>query len=376
MSGLKIYACSGIGKTEKADNIASYWRYDTKTAANTQAVNSLLVKINLGLTEAAYLRMSEEERVHILNEVDLYCICLYCADKYKGDPNLLHRAGEVIGMMVSLRYFESSGTDVDERDTYLDKLVGIVDEWMENDRYVENPEFMAWWEQNIEQKNIVFLTPDQQKAGEAALQEAVSGIGAADEAWKLDNDISNYLVNSKDYFLYTYFTEAQLAKLPAMFKVRRDAQLNLYQYCKDAFVGIYGSEEDLQDIIRDGIIRCFGEEPEVVCAEILKGDLKVSGIGVAPAAPIVFSAAMIVKIIIAVLTFVSTIIVAILKYVRDVKVARYQAISEEDANRGIPNPDDFDGLTLRGGGGTTKSAILFAIVLAGVALYKKFKRKK
>ena len=51
---LKIYACSGIGETDK--KTSAYWTDGTNSVSNTQAVNTLLAKINLAWAEYTNMR--------------------------------------------------------------------------------------------------------------------------------------------------------------------------------------------------------------------------------------------------------------------------------------------------------------------------------
>ena len=119
---LKIYACSGIGDAQQSGEY-QYWLDDTDTLENTQAVNSLLIKINGEWIKATcYRNLSKAKRLQALNLVDLYVVCLDAAKKYANNPDMLHKAGLVIGAMSSEGLFSCDSLNMNERDEYLDYL--------------------------------------------------------------------------------------------------------------------------------------------------------------------------------------------------------------------------------------------------------------
>ena len=69
---LKIYACSGIGSTD-AQEPSGFYTDGTSMLSNTQAVNTLLARINCLYIEANSLKgLSKEDRIDLLCEVDAY----------------------------------------------------------------------------------------------------------------------------------------------------------------------------------------------------------------------------------------------------------------------------------------------------------------
>lgn len=363
---LKIYACSGIGETDK--NPIGYWLDGTDTISNTQAVNTLLVKINTARIFANRLQtISKEERIALLNEIDWLSVALDAAKRFKGDNEKLYHAGEVISDMAKNGAFDGQSTDLREREERLEELIEKANSLYSDDAVKsEDPEFMAWWKNTIVARNKVGLNFGQQQNSRKALKKAadqIKGIGAADESWKENKDLSEYLLKGSEYFLYLYFTPAQLDKLPAVFKAKKNKQLKTYNYCKSLFVDIYGSEEDMQDIIVSGITDYFGATPEQVCEDITSGKRKVAGIGIATE--------IIVALISAAVTIVTAVISAICAMVAQTNVAKYGALDREVVESSVPDASDYDGLNFGGGTGTASSWFPIVAIGAGLLLLLK-----
>ena len=334
MAGLKIYACSGIGKTEDI----RYWSDNTDIAANTQAVNTLLSLINLTYAEATCLRIPESEKIEKLNKIDLYTVCLQAVYKYKDDPVELHHAGEVIGTMVHNGAFNYNSLNLKKRDTHLDVLLDAADGAMESDiELVTDAAFMQWYFDNVEVRNKVGLTKAEQKRGQEALNEiAVSGIGEAD-GWEKDASISEYLLNASDYFLYIFLTDEQLKGLSYMITAKRRTQYSIYDFCKSVFTKLYGSEDAMLNIIRTGIIQESGDTPENLCAQLCEIEAKDKGIG--------FSWGIFIAVLVAIapiIGYLVDLITGVLTYCQRVKEARYEALNDEIIAGGAPSTDDLE----------------------------------
>lgn len=322
MNKLKIYACSGVGE---AQLVMNYWLNNTQTTTNTQAVNTLLARINLAAAEYNYLNQSDEDKAKLLDTIDFYAVCLVYAGMYKDNPDKLHHAGEVIGRLYELGAFVNSSIDNDERDANLDSIFDKVEAIMDEDVSVSG-EFMSWWKTTIEQRNKVGMTEKQQQTWSHVADKAE--IGYAD--YNENKDLSRYLNDAGTYFLYTYFTDEQLKKMSAVVRMKAATQKKVYKWCKGSFVGVYGSEDEMQAIIRTGIISDFKDTPENVCASLAN---KGTGIGLDPS--------VIVAIIEATVTIIIAVISAICTYCAEVKVAEFAAVDTQAAVESTPNPDDW-----------------------------------
>lgn len=363
---LKIYACSGVGNAEHSNTPIAYWTDNTNTISNTQAINTLLARINLlNISMSRLQGVTPGQRIEYLNNIDMLCVCLDAAKRFKDDSEGLEYAGGVIYKMVVDGMFEFDNLNTNTRDTHLDELIAYANEQY-NDRTPIaniNPEFMQWWNETVVSRNKVGLNFVQQQNARRALKksaETIKGIGASD-AWKSNEELAEMLTNSGTYFLYTYFTADQLKKLPRIFAERRINQLKTYNYCKSMFVGIFGSEEEMQDVIRAGIINEFGEEPESVCEDVVSGKRQISGISS-------LTVTAIVTIVTAVLSFLGTLITSICDCIKETNIAKYGALDKEVIEEGVPNPEDFDRIKFDGDKKENSKLLTIAAIAAGLLL--------
>lgn len=344
---LNIYACSGVGdagQERKARFFYDYWLDNTRTVSNTQAVNTLLAMINSNYTDAAYLQLTTEERVRCLNNIDLLCCCLYYAKEYSGRKEDLHRAGNVIGSLYEDGFFEYDSIDNNDRDTHLDNLLNRLAEMVGDDTKQASGAWLSWWEEKVESRDKVAWSKELQEQVTQTLaqgDEKLSGIGDLD--WQANADLSQYLNNSKDYFMYLYFTDEQIRKMGnKRIELKRAKQQRVYDYCKAAFTDLYGSEDELQSIIRDSIKATFGCTPEKVCEDIVAGTRDIKAIGV-----LEWTIPAIIELVAALLSFVLGVISIILTCVAQVKAAKYAAVDKQTATGAIPDAGDYDPTMLK-----------------------------
>lgn len=370
---LKIYACSGIGNAEYSNTPIAYWTDNTNTISNTQAINTLLARINLLNISISRLQgITPEEKIECLNEIDMLCVCLDAAKRFKDDNEGLEYAGGVICKMMSDDMFAFDNLNTDSRDAHLDELIAYANEQYNDRTPISNinPEFMQWWNESVVSRNKVGLNFGQQQNARKALKKAVEiikGIGTVDWSqygdpnWLNNADLAEMLTKGAEYFLYTYFTVDQLKKLPRIFAERRINQLKTYNYCKSMFVGIFGSEEEMQLIIRAGIVDVMGEEPEDICDGIVSGKTKSIGI----------ATEVLVTIITAVISAVIAIVQAICNCIKETNIAKYGALDKEVIEEGVPNPEDFDGIKFDGDKKGSSKLLTIAAIGAGLLLLLK-----
>ena len=137
-----------------------------------------------------------------------------------------------------------------------------------------------------------------------------------------------------------YFTQEQFAKIPAVFKLKAKKQKQTYDYCKQLFVDVYGSEDEMKAIIYAGIVDYNEHTPEEICAKIASGE----PYGIGPA----WTVAEIISVISAVLTFLLGVITAICTSVAQTNVAKYGAMDKDSLDKSTPDASDFDGLDTSG----------------------------
>lgn len=374
---LKIYACSGLEDSAKSSvGGYKYWSDGSDPVNNTQAVNSLIAKINLCRSELINLAgLTEEDKIDLLNEIVFYNVCLYFEREYADDTKMLNKAGMAISKVFDGNKAYNTSLTVNNYSAYVDSLVSQVISAMDGNSILMMPKnFGTWWQKNVTNLNKIGLSENTRLTVRNAIVKRRESVGAARDGWQNDENIGEYLTNASEYFLYTYFTDAQLKKLPYVFRFRRKRQEYVYNYCKPFFVGVYGTEEDFQNVIRGGIVGYFKHQPEEVCAKIVNGD-EIENIGTGEeAAAAAWGAAEIVAVITACLSLVGSIILAIIDLVKQTKIAEEKSIDKDAANAGVPHPEDSKGKNFPAllGRDSEKSWITIALIAVGaLLLFKK-----
>lgn len=322
---LKIYACSGVGDVKLPT--VTFDNYGLKTTDNTQAVNTILIAMNSCRVRMENLEMSDSEREDYKQLLEVYKKCLQVAKSGKSNEEL-SRAGMEIAAEYGL------GSD-----------------------------FLDWWQNTIVPRNKVGLPETARKMVRKSMStaKAINGIGALN--WRDNEELTEYLTKGSEYFLYTYFTNAQLRKLPSIFAIKKKKQMQTYNYCKALFIGAYGSEAEMRRVIEDGIIQYFGHTPEEVCAKIASGERPDEKVGV-----IIWTVQGIVAIVMACLSFLASVIVAICQAVAQSRAAKYAAINKQMVDESIPNGSDWDDIDLGGGAKKLSGWLPFLAIGAGLLL--------
>ena len=377
---LSIYACSGIGSNAHVEHEKyDYWLDNTNSVTNTQAVNSLLARINTDAIEILNLELTDEEVLERLNEIDWYAATLYFVQQYESRADQIVQLRRAIGKAWDNGLFEYVEFDNKKRDLHLDEVIGKIAQYMD-DANIKEPSstFRAWWNEEVANKNKVGLTTDQQQKIIAMLaQRKVSGIGAN---YDQNPDLAKYLNNGAEYFLYTYATDEQINQLPKVFKNKRAIQRSIYNYCKEMYVGVFGSEKQMQEVIYSGIVATLHTTPQQaikdsVVAYNAKSSENTSGVGfVISAAAIVAIKAItaLIAAIGAILGIVYGIIVAICDCVKASEAAKWSAINDKIVEDGNPTDDDFKDFNL-GNKKKNNNTLLIgaAVVLAALLLGRK-----
>lgn len=183
-----------------------------------------------------------------------------------------------------------------------------------------------------------------------------------DAGWMRNETLRKYLGTAKDggcaeYFLYTFIPDSELGKYNAVIYKKRQQQLKTYAYVRELFVGYnYGSEAEMQAVIRKGIETTFGVTVEDVLSDIRLG--KQDAIGQ-------LDPATIAAIISAIVTIILAVISGIIEYCKSVKVAQYTAPTYQELEDSAPAATDITG--------TAKKKGLLYLAIAGLAwlLFKK-----
>lgn len=367
---LNIYACSGLEK--KPDTKGYEWWSDGYSAIDsTQAVNGLLVQINLRRSALQNLAgLTSVEKSELIRDINFYCVCLYFVRQYKSDIDMLTKVGMAIDAIGDKGGFDNTDASFMTSNQDITQLIASVQELLDAGNLEWKTERCeTWWRENILERSKVGLDAVQRKQIRRVLTEEKS-VGSVDNSWKNDANIAEYLTKGSEYFLYLYFTNDQLAKLPHIFSFKRKRQEATYEYCKTLFVQTYGTEQDMQDIIRAGIIGYFGAQPEDVCADIAKRKT-YEGVGDGGSAAMVgaLTVAEFISVLTVVLSFLGTVIGAICKMLADSKIAESKSIDQAAINASTPNPEDYEGINWDEIGGKSSNSILtWGLIAAGLLL--------
>ena len=366
---LKIYACSGIGENaESQEQLWQYWNDNTDCISNTQAVNTLLLLINRNYIEITRLAgMTREDKIANLNDIDVYVLCLHAAQHCAQHYTKLEKAGEVIGDMLLHGAFDLQSLNAVERDANLDSLFDKFEELYSGDHELaKNPEFEAWFNENVVARNKVGLSSTAQATVKKSLKTAK--IGASGD-YTENADLAKYFADSGTYFLYTYFTDEQLAKLPRVFTQKKRLQMKTYNYCKSLYVDVYGSEAEMREIIRMDIVNRFEQEPESVCAGITSGDVRPIGL-------VLFglTGAAAVKALLALIAAIASVLVALITSICETVAKKnnekYASINQAAVEASMPTETDYAGFKGNGTTNVTKAGGSWwtYLLLGGAAL--------
>lgn len=200
---------------------------------------------------------------------------------------------------------------------------------------------------------------------------ACSGVGSVstsqrvaqsieDSGWMRNETLRKYLGTAKDggcaeYFLYIFIPEVDLAKYNATIYRKRAQQLKTFDYVRELFVGHnYGTEQDMLNIIRNGIETTFGVKVETVLEEIRTG--KRGGIG----DPVSIA----IAIITAIIPLVIAVIQGIIEYCKSVKIAQYTAPTMQELEDSAPAATDMTSTAKK------KGLLYGALVGGALLLYK------
>lgn len=174
--------------------------------------------------------------------------------------------------------------------------------------------------------------------------------------WRESETLRKYLGTSKDggcaeYFLYIFIPDSEISKYNAVIYRKRKQQIETFKYVRELFVGHeYGTEEDMINVIRNGIEATFGTTVEDVLRSVKKGEYQ--GVGLATE--------VIVAIVSAVVALVTSVISGVISYCQNVNVAKYTAPTIKELEESTPAATDFTR-------NTKNKGMLFGLV-AGAAL--------
>ena len=346
---LNIYACSGIGNNGEINTDVTYNTFGTNTLDNTQAVNTIISYINYNQAVCNAITTSYEERVQLMNDNIVHRLCLQA---------ITERIAELPDLKAAISDMVEQGLcsiDTDDQQAYdskIEETIAYLRSHVYDLHEKSNTIFNRWWDNNVADRDIVGI-PDAERM---AIRKAIRGTEkVSGDEWKENKDLSELLTKGSEFFLYLYFTDEQLKKLPKVFREKRAKQTEIYYDCKNKFVPVYGSEKDLQRIISAGIYQYFGASPKDVCEDIANGK-RVKGVGQ-------LSPLIIVAIIEAIVSLVIAAMQLVIQAIAASKEAKYEQIREETLREACADSGDFSGFDLNG---NAKKYLLW--ILGGLGL--------
>ena len=332
MSKLKIYACSGVGDAGKVQEPA-FTTEGTNAITNTQAMNKLLSLINMCVANAQLVGTTPEEIMLCYQDMDIYAVCFYFAQLYAGNNAKLQEAGYAINKYMEDGRFKISSSDMSAHSERVDEIIDGVQALIDNEDYDrKDSSFISWWNKDILPYNTIGLPENIREKLEQMQKTNAAAPSRRGASWQSNEDLNTYLNDGGTYFIYTYFTDAQLRQLPAVFRIKKKKQMEVYQYCKEAFVPIYGTEADMRRIIANSIKMKFHTTPEDLCHDIVTGNAP-EGVG-EPISAIISAIASLITVLV-------TLLSVILSYCAQIVAAKYT--TPDDPSAGIAEESDFEG---------------------------------
>ena len=321
-NGLKIYVCSGVGSVDI--NSYKYWTAGTKDYENSPAINSLLSQINAANVDATYLDLTQEEKIDCYNKIDFLTVCLVLAQSKLANE----QKASVLQKMYDDGAFDFASFNDSQREEHLNSL---IEQALSDDKmYAQSGDIYKWFTTDIAQHNDVLFSPEQQKKIAAAIN-SISGVGAADYG-----SLTEYIEQAGQYFLYRFIPESKRSGLSGTIKNRIKKQDEFYQYVLDNFVPAYGTQADLDRLIRTNIISNYKTTPEKAVEALLKGE----GVGD------VVAVTAIVQLVLLILSCISAFVgiaAAILSSCKEVIAAKATAkyAVPENLESGCPAASDW-----------------------------------
>ena len=157
--------------------------------------------------------------------------------------------------------------------------------------------------------------------------------------WEENKTLRKYLSSSNnggcaEYFLYLFIPEDLLPDYSAAVIRKRKLQKKTYDYVLSIWTDLnYGTEQELQSVIVDGIEETFEAPIDLVLEDIRTG--KREGIGIATE--------IVVAIISAIVSIVLAVVTGVVEYCKTKAAAKYTAPSYSELQASVPESTDIIG---------------------------------
>lgn len=193
--------------------------------------------------------------------------------------------------------------------------------------------------------------------------------------WKTNDTLTKYLYKGSEYFLYTYIPDSEVSYYSRRIRRKREEQIRTLRYVKDIFIPNYGTEAELDALIRNGIVDTFNgrkignitvevSSPEEILYILRTTENGLNGVGSISAAV----ASIICAIIAAVVSIVTGLLTYYLEKSKAEMRVKYIVPDENVIADSVAEAEDWENIstdTVK----TTKASTWMTILLIPTALW-------
>lgn len=356
MSRLNIYRLSGFHNVSGNSQNQQFniWTADSDTLTNTRAANFVLARINALLAKIQYTQPTADT----YNELDLYAIILNGLSISHREDNKLRKCGYCIQAMINDGFFAESATDEENRVRILDETEVIFETYIAQNVEVMTGEFVDWYEQEIIANNYNDAPIDATQRLRSYERENVGSLDVSEY-----KDLATYIADNGAYFLYLFIGEENIGRYNATIRKRYRKEVEVFDLICVNCSGVY-NRKTVYDMLYAGCCNIYQMTPEEKIEQLKKLGKNYGSIG----DPVTLSVILgIISSILGILMTLMSIISQVFKYV--VRVP-------DDADTGVPTPDDWNIKDAKDRGAGSGMSKLPIILLGAAALLIVFTKKK
>lgn len=254
--------------TSTIDTAAKVWTDGQRTLKNNIALQ--YAKINRYNAEYNIVAPDTAKAEELLNKMDIAYITIKAIEAYGEQPELLYRAGIVLGNMIGAGDFAQSYSSMDERNAALTKaffaLQNDVQNWQ--NWQMPNDQWAAQWESDVMQCNYY---ADPRRGITKTIEPGNFAIGEVyDTAYYMER-----VYDAGSHWLYTAVSNVQMLDqynkgIPTKVLRKRDRQIAQANYFVDANTGL--EPYTVYDLSATGIMDKYGVTPDMAVATMQEGN--------------------------------------------------------------------------------------------------------
>lgn len=349
MSRLNIYRLSGLNVSGNSqDQQFNIWTADTDTLTNTRAANFVLARINALLAKIQYTQPTAET----YNELDLYSVILNGLSISRRCNDKLRKCGYCLQAMINDGFFAEQATDEENRIRILDETEAIFETYMANNVEVMTGEFIDWYEQKIIANNFNDAPQDATQRLRSFEREKVGSLDASQY-----KDLATYIADNGAYFLYLFIGEKNIGRYSSIIRKRYRKEVEVFELICTNCAGVY-DKETVYDMLYAGCCNIYQMTPEEKIEQLKKLGRNYGAVG----EPITIS--VVLGIVSAVLGILGTLL-SILS-----QVFQFVVRTPDDADLGVPTPEDWNIKDAKNRKNTSKLPILLGAAAVLLIVFK------